>query len=441
MILDSLKIRKILNIAIIVLIVGIIFMIGVFVLRSIFPPTWQQSKPIGYNIYAPEVIDNSTINYYTGNTFASLNTKTGERKPLTTHYILPGLQDIHWLKNGVVFLSPQIDDYSDIAAYARATQEDNEGILYDFNTPTYWYLSFADNSFTLLNKTAYSSPDLTTLTTSDGGVLYKVDDTRFSLITSDGTIKENAFTVSGDTRPVYATDKELYYLETDPKTNNTDIKKVTTANSTPSNVYKNLFTLKQGTVANDVVSLDGNNYYYVFNDNPDTRSVRKLTVSTNKKQTITDHFIGTLSLDSNGVIITALRNKYDELTSINTSGVINTIRIPSGHNQASQLPSAYHLGKNILLSTSDGISTVIGVSAPSDTTVARNESFDKKITATDQYSFDRNIEDSSDQSYSLTIVNGKYNDTVETAKKALTEKGISPYEIELSLSPGMRVEF
>lgn len=441
MILDAVKIRKILTIATIVLAIGILIMVTLIVLRTIFPATWQQTKPIGYNIYSPEVVSDTKINYYTGNTFASLNTKTGERTSLTNRYVLPGLQDIHWLKNGVVFLSPRVDDYSDIAAFARQTQDDSEGILYDFNTPAYWYLSFTDNSFTLLNKTAYSSPELTTLSTSDGGVLYKIDDTRFSLITADGTIKENIYTVSGDTRPVYATDKELYYLETDTKTSNTNIKKITTANNTPSDVYKNIFTLNQGTIVSDTVSPDGVNYYYVFKDNPETQSVRKLNVSNSQKSTIMDHFIGTLRMDKNGVIATGLRNEYDELATINKTGTLQTIRVASAHNEVSQLPSAYFIGSNILFSTSNGISTVLGQSIPQDIAIAKNEALDKKVAATDQYSLERNIEDISDQSYSLTINSGKYNDVVNSFRTALEQKGINPNELQVSLSPGMRVEF
>lgn len=441
MILDTAKIRKFLTIAIALLAIGIIVMIAVIVLRSIFPATWQHTKPVGYNIYAPKVVDDTTINYYTGNTFATLNTKTGERKPLTTRYVLPGLQDIHWLKNGVAFLSPTVDDYSDIAAYARERQKDSESVLYNFDEPTYWYLSFTDNSLTLLNNSAYASPVTSVLSTNDGGLLYKIDDTRFSLITPDGTMKDSVFIVNGDTRPVYATEKELYYLETDSKTNNTNIKKVSAGNSTATDVYKNLFTLNQGTITSDIVSMDGTNYYYVFKDNADTQSVRKLDISNSQKSTIMDHFIGTLSIDKDGVIATALRNKYDELAIIDKTGSTQTIRVASSHNQASQLPRAYLLGGLVLFSTSDGISTILGASAPQGVSIARNEAFDKKVSQTDTYLLSRNIQDPSDQSYSLTIINGKYNNAVESLKTALVQKGISPYEINVSLSPGMQVEF
>lgn len=438
---DTRKLGKILTLAIVVFAVGIVLMIAAIVLRTIYPVTWQQTKPIGYNIYAPKVVDDTTINYYTGNTFASLNTKTGERKPLTDKYVLPDLQNIHWLAHGVVFTSPTINDYSDIAAYGREHQKESEGILYDSNTPTSWYLSFTNNSLTLLNNVAYASPETSMISTSDGGLLFKIDDTRFSMVTPDGEVKQEVFNVSGDTRPVYATSKELYYLETDLKTNNTNLKKVSAGSNTSTDVYKNLYTLDQGTIVSNIVTRDGVHYYYVFHDNPETQSVRSLDVSNSRVATIMDHFVGTLTADPSGVIATALRNNYDELSLIDTSNSIQTVRVASLHNQASQRPSAYFLGDNVLFSTSDGVSTILGASSPSGVTTAKNEAFDKKITPTDTYALDRNIEDFSDQSYSLTIYSGRYGDTVTALKSRLSDQGISPYEIEVSLSPGMQVEF
>jgi len=433
------RLSRILNFAAIGLVVIALILAAIFIFRSIATPTWHQSRPVGYNVYAPDVVDDTTIRYYTGNTFATLNTTTGERKPLTSHYLLPNITNVHWLKEGVVFLSQTADDFTDLGQKTAEMQGSASETPIEEIQPTYWYLSFKDNNLVSLKTAAYDLPETTILTTSDGGFLFKTDDTHFALLKSDGTITYDTFTVTGDIRPVYATDSELYYVETDLQTNETHVRKIAAGNDQKSTVvYEKLYALNEGTITSSIVSRDGKTFFYEFNTGELTRSVRELDVTNKKVSTLIGDFQGTLHVDPRAVSIVTLRNDWTDLTIIPRTGDRQHVQIKATANLLSLQPLAAPFGNSILYTTSDGRATIVREKNTEQQYVARNEAFEKKITSANGYSLVRNITDTSDMSYSLTVAEGYYVPVVESFKSAMARDGMSPYEIKLTLSPGMR---
>lgn len=431
----------ILNITLASLIVIAVTLATVFVFRSVNTPVWNTSEPIGYNIYSPDVINDSHVHYYTGNTFATLNTKTGERTALTSHYTLPDVSAIHWLKNGVVFLSQSAEDFTDLGAKVNEIQGSSDDTPLQKLTPTYWYLSFTDDTLTSLKTSAYDIPETTILSTSDGGFVFKTDDTHFARLSPDGIVTYDVFSVAGDIRPVYASEKELYYLETNLETNVTSIRKVTAGTNKMSEVvYEQLYKSGEGTITSHIVSQDGNTYYYEFSKGDEARSIKKLDVSQKKVSTFIGDFQGMFAVNSREVTISSLRNNSTDITVIPKSGEVKSIRFTSTDNKLALRPVAASVGDAILYTVSSGESVIVysGNTAPTSY-VARDEAFEKKIQATSQYSLYRDIDDISDTSYSLILAEGYYVPVVDAFKADLTRAGMSPYEIKLSLSPGMRV--
>lgn len=435
------RLPLILNIALASLIVIALILATVFVFRIVTTPSWNVSKPVGYNIYSPDVSDDGYVRYYTGNTFAKLNTKTGERTALTSHYTLPNLTSIHWLKNGVVFLSQSADDFTDLGVKVNEIQGSSDDTPIQKLEPTYWYLSFTDDSLTSIKTPAYDLPETTVLSTSDGGFLFKTDDTHFARLSPDGTVTYDVFGVSGDIRPIYANDKELYFVETNLETNITSLRKIAAGeNKTSEIVYEQLYKSGEGTITSHIVSQDGSTYYYEFNKGDEARSIKKLDVSQKKVSTFIGDFQGMFTVNSREITISSLRNKSTELTIIPKSGEIKSVRFTSTDNTLALRPVAASLGDTILYTVSSGRSVIVypGKSSPTSY-IARNEAFEKKVQSTSQYSLYRDIDDFSDNSYSLIIAEGYYVPVVDTFRADLARAGISPYELKLSLSPGMRV--
>ena len=430
----------ILNLAITGCILIIVALVVVFVVRSVSATTWHESKPVGYNVFSPDVSDGSIVRYYTGNTFASLDTATGKRTPLTTLYTLPNVSNIHWMKDGVVFLSQTADDFTDLGKKAAEIQGNSAEVPFEKQQPTYWYLSFKDNSLKSIDTSAYDLPETTTLTTKEGDFLFKTDDSHFARLSSDGTITYDVFDAPGDTRPVYATSKELYYAQTDTSTNATHLRKVEAGeNKTSSLVYENLYKKGEGTITSAMASLDGSTFFYEYVTGEHTNSVRELALSNKHVSTLIGDFQGTIRAYQDEVSIVTLRNKTTDITTVPASGETRHIQFTAHDNRLSLVPSTHSLQQSILYTTSGGQATLIRANDTSQPYVARNDALEKKIPASGSYTLTRDLDDTSDTSYSLTMAQGYYVPIVQSFTEALEKQGVSPYEIKLTLSPGMRV--
>jgi len=65
--------------------------------------TLYASQIIGRNVQFPNLIDNNTLEFFTGSSFATIDLRTSQTKTFTPEFNLPNVIDVVWSKQQVLF--------------------------------------------------------------------------------------------------------------------------------------------------------------------------------------------------------------------------------------------------------------------------------------------------------------------------------------------------
>ncbi len=87
--------------------------------------TLYASQIIGRNVQFPNLIDNNTLEFFTGSSFATIDLRTSQTKTFTPEFNLPNVIDVVWSKQQVLFEVGPVSAQDDL--YAQADPSAQQG--------------------------------------------------------------------------------------------------------------------------------------------------------------------------------------------------------------------------------------------------------------------------------------------------------------------------
>lgn len=389
-------------------------------------PLASVSKPLGYNVFFPiqDKQDASTIKYYTGNTFASLDTRTGLTKPLTPHLAIPNVTQVYWLDQAVVFNSSGPGLVSDLTSPQQTIidQRVAAGDPIDYSTNLYWYLSFTDNILRPL-RAGSVSPSLFGVTTDNGGFLFQKDSITYSLLKPGGQVTEDYLTLPLDSRVISFSGSVVTYiqnkdnkLELYTKTFSQDAKHIKTLDTGPEpSLY-----LPLGVLPNALL--------YTKQMNGAAELLRDGT----NTQVVAPDFSGNIYQHPQYVSTVNVGKDVLSFTVFTTSGS-QTSKALLPYSSPAKVMRLDEL--NLLYSDLSGKLYEVSTNLPA-VKAASNAPLEEVVTGDGKTRLTRTIESQSDNDYSITYLNSDYQTAMKTIYSQLSSKGIDPNRYSFSLNPG-----
>lgn len=405
---------------------------GIFI--TLNNPSAQMSDPVRYNVFSPSS-SGDTIRYYNGNTFVSYDTRSGLTKPLTKRNILTGAKNIYWLPNGVVFQSSAVETYSSLYEDFITFSKTSDDAFYEApsdGSTLYWYLSFSDDSISVISNDAGNYALFGVVTNNQ--MVFRINQRSFGWISSDGKVhRENPITFESDddVRMIGVDGDEYYYAI------NTDESVV---------IHRGSFsTKKDEVVIGDVFKSSGhtvfepiqystNTIYYTLSN-----TLYGYNIKDKQTRTILKPFYG--EIDTTNANPTGYSTGKDniKMITLENDNIKNQFVVSLPHSSPQSFLAVNNTFWYIDLS---GIMSQVSYdkTVTANTKTGYHDPLEEKLSS-DSLSVDRDIMSGYDNQYVLTFLEGDPRDVFQSTVNSIKDLGIDPYQITLLLNPGPRVVY
>lgn len=394
------------------------------------------SGPLLRNTYFPTT-NQENIHYYNGDTFVSYDTETKGLRQLTAIRGITDITKVDWVKDGVVFsvstISPWHPLWNQYNTYIDSNDGDSAEGSFSNDTTVHnyhWYLSFKNNSISLLsvgvdNALLYATP------TKEGGLLFR-DPPYYSLLQSDGVIKRNIANLPNDSseqKIIYADADSYIFTAEDGE--NVIVGEYSFTTKKMTRLIDRLYATSNRSLYDQVLYDAGKLFYLEPTGSGSVSSVHEYELSTKKHRKIIDNFQGTFTT-STGITAVHIGNEYTKLYNVTNIDRSTTVK------------NSFTIPQNILLANNSTFYTtregyLMKVGEPiSDTT--KDISLEKKITS-DTFVLSRNIESLNDNSYTVTIISGDLQAQMNTLYESVRKAGYDPLMFSFTANPGPRVTY
>jgi hypothetical protein len=397
------------------------------------------SGPLVRNAFYPSPDENGNLRYYNGDTFVFRDTATNTIKPLTTVRGLTDLTRVSWVNEGVVFSVGAAAEWHPVwkqyDTYISQRDGDGEQFSYaddDTLANFHWYLSFKDNTLSLMSVGVDNALLYGTITES-GGYFFR-DFPYYSLLKPDGTIEKSIASLpseDNERRVIKVTEKEYFYVA--EKGDAVVVMSHDFATNKDTELVGSLYDSKDQSLYEQVVMAGNIIYYLEPTGTGSVSSVHSLDITTKQKKKIIDNFQGVFRQISPSIITAVhIGNEQTKLYTLNDLSMTKTV-----NNSHIKPAIVIPLGNDLYTITNNGYVYHIGAGA----TVRSDIALEKKIDLGDDFELSRNIESMNDNSYTVTFATGKYTDRMNQVYKAVSDAGYNPFEFSFAPNPGPRVQY
>ncbi len=414
-------------------------------------PRLNVSNTLSNNMFFIDKLSDAEIRYYNGNTFVAMNPTTRKTGLLSQYRMLPDVNQVFWLTNGVVFATTEVSTFSELNPILQNELVNNPGSRAG-DTPTYWYLSFQDQLIRPISNDVVQPASFGVLA-SDGSFVFKDGpEGSYSILKENGEVILGAVNVEGDSKPLFATDKKLIYTsQVEERSSNRESESVVSLKSAEfykedsKTIVDDLFEDKTSTVFGEITSIDETRYLInraVKRDKPGGGDLYIYDTKSKKSNRIIKDFEGVVSKNSSGVVAVKQGRKFNVVHRVESDGVKDRARFEREEHQT--VASTTHFDGGYILSSGNGKSFFIhkdGVKTDLLGKDAYGGALEKEIQRLPNNNrLLRDIESPYDTSYTLQF-NGKSRDALGTLQAAISSKGYDPNQFIITLTPGRSVEY
>lgn len=389
----------------------------------------KTSEPLVYNMIDSDV-STGEVRYYNGNSFVKYDKLTHKIIPLAQFRRLTNILDVFWLKDGAIISASYINPGSDLS------QKYNELVAHyatipgaELTDPTqvYWYVSFKDNTVSVLkigrvNTTLFGSQ------TRDGGYIY-ADTDDYSYISPTGEIQKHVLSVENpdSTRIVWCDDDTIVYL-TQSDTDGVTVHSYDRKKQAETSTVKKLDSDGKLTIYNSFVASSASMIYFT-----DTTNLGYVNPQNNQTGIIEKNVNGALS-EMNDTIY-GLNIGVANISLVKVQGVKTVSRLEM--NAPFSRPSSVFGLSDAVFGYSDLnghlIATAKDAANISSFKPGYSSPLEKKIP-----SLQRNIMSPYDNAYTYSIVDGSIGSAYDDIWKQIEQQGLNPYEFTIEVNGGSR---
>lgn len=416
---------------------GFVAILGIILLiATLLQPVTTTSQPLVYNAFFPDTIKDNAMRYYNGNTFVRYDLNSGKTTDLAPALTRPieNLTEVYWLPDAVVFTARTVPTWSPLyASFQSVPDRTREGLT------VYWYLPFASPTPEILFVA--TTPPPSPITPVGDKLLYYE---KLSLKTIGAgkqitATPKLADSMEGYVEPLFIDDTAAYYLLYTNK--NADLLRYDLKDRKNQMIEKSLAAVREPLPILRTYMGDARHLVYFdrSGDDETKHALKSIDLTTHKRTTHIQPFGGSLTKYGNtlSAVYTAKSNllfytiKDGQLSQ--TAKIDDDYSIPyQAQCQASEC--YYFEGGGVIRLVSNDRDKLSAAKA------GYYDALEDKIKS-DNFSLSRSVMSFQDNSYTLTMLDGKLEDRYRQAREAVRAGGRDPLQATFIVTPGRFVEY